>query len=138
MNGALPVARPVFHDRARVDFVLYRICLVCKLVGVALYAGGIVAAFVATTKKERHFATHWITSIAITIIWTAGSVLAAQLKVRLFELWILGGFAMTLVSKGVLVRSLYREKPLPRDMIATGISFVVAIALMVFRPTWTH
>lgn len=128
--------RAVKWHRRSVELALYRTCLVFKLLGVVLYAGGMVAAFVTMSPAERKFAVHRIAAVGVALIWVFGYLLTQQLAVALTEMWILGGFLASAVSKLSLVKAATREKPTRSDMIRSGMPFVVAIVLMVFRPTW--
>lgn len=117
-------------------FALYKLCLVLKLLGVTMYAGGMVAAFVTSSKAERKVAVHRVAATGIALIWVFGYLLTLQLDVRLTELWILGGFLASILSKLALVRTATRDKPTVGDMLASAVPFVTAVVLMVFRPTW--
>lgn len=128
--------RAVKWHRKGVALALYRICLVFKLLGVVLYAGGMVAAFVASKTEERRFAVHRVAAVGIALLWVFGYLLTQQLKVALTEMWILGGFIASTVSYLSLVTSASREAPTRIDTIRSGAPFVFAIVLMVFRPTW--
>ena len=116
---------------------MYRLILLFKLVGVLLYAGGLIAAFVATALKERKRAVHAIASPGLVLTWAAGYSLVTQLHLALTELWIVGGLGLSLVSQLALVYSVSRDRRTVGTLLATAIPLFLVLALMVFRPTWS-
>ena len=116
---------------------MYRLILLFKLVGVLLYAGGLIAAFVATSLKERKRAVHAIASPGLVLTWAAGYSLTTQLHLPLTELWILGGLGLSLVSQLALVHGVSRDRRTVPALLATAIPLFLVLALMVFRPTWS-
>jgi len=125
-GDALPTTHPM---------TLYRLCLVLKLSGVMLYAGGMVASFVATDVKQRRFAVHRLASVGIGMIWVFGYVLTQLLMISPLECWILSGFLASFHSNFWLVRSL-RKPVSTRSIVLCTFPFVAGLVLMVFRPTW--
>jgi hypothetical protein len=116
---------------------LYRLVLLFKLVGVLLYAGGLVTAFVSTSLKERKRAVHAIASPGLVLTWAAGYFLTTELHLPMTELWIIGGLGLSLVSQLALVYSVSRDKRTVPALLAAAIPLFLVLALMVFRPTWS-
>ena len=117
---------------------VYRLLLVLKFLGVLGYAGGLVAAFVATAPAERKRAVHAIASPALLVTWVAGWLLADRLGVALTELWVLGGLVLSCVSLLALIRAARRPRS-DRVAFATAAAPLVAVVVMMaFRPTWSR
>ena len=116
---------------------MYRLILLFKLIGVLLYAGGLIAAFVSTSPKERKRAVHAIASPGLVLTWAGGYLLTTQLHLSLTELWILGGLVLSLVSQLALVHSVSRDRRTVPAFLAAAIPLLGVPALMVFRPTWS-
>jgi hypothetical protein len=116
---------------------MYRVILLFKLLGVLLYAGGLLAAFVSTSLKERKRAVHAIASPGLALTWAGGYLLTIQLHLPLTELWILGGLVLSLVSQLALVHSVSRDRRSVPAFLAAAIPLFGALALMVFRPVWS-
>ena len=116
---------------------MYRLILLFKLVGVLLYAGGLITAFAAGSLKERKRAVHAIASPGLVLTWAAGYSLTMQLHLALTELWIIGGLGLSLVSQLALVYSVSRDRRTVPALLATAIPLFLVLALMVFRPTWS-
>jgi hypothetical protein len=114
----------------------YSILLFVKLVSVAVYAGGVVAAFVASAPAERKRAVHAIASPSLVVMWIAGYLLSSLLYVPISEAWIALALPLSLVSQLALVRSVSRPRNLA-GFLATTVPWLAAVALMVFRPTWS-
>ena len=115
---------------------MYRLILLLKLVGVLLYAGGLIAAFVSTSLKERKRAVHAIASPGLVVTWVGGYLLTTQLHLPLTELWIIGGLVFSLISQLALVYSVSRDRRTVPAFLAAAIPLLLVVALMVFRPTW--
>ena len=119
--------------------MLYRTILLFKFIGVSMYAGGLVAAFVATAPANRYRAVHAVASPGLLVTWIAGYLLTTQLgeyNIGLTELWSLGGLALSLASQMALVYSVSRNTRAPAVFLASAIPLLMVLALMVFRPTW--
>jgi hypothetical protein len=114
----------------------YQLLLLVKFVGVVIYGGGLVAAFVSSSLAERKRAVHRIASPALLVIWVAGFLLTVKLGVSLLELWIVGGLAFSFVSQGALVRSVVRDARSTSAFLFAALPLVIVLGLMVFRPTW--
>jgi hypothetical protein len=119
--------------------MLYRTILLFKFIGVSMYAGGLVAAFVATLDADRYRAVHGVASPGLLITWIAGYLLTTQLgeyNIGLTEFWILGGLVLSLASQMALVYSVSRKTRTPGVFLAAAIPLLMVLVLMVFRPTW--
>ena len=114
----------------------YRLLLLFKLVGVVIYAGGLVGSFVATSLADRKRAVHNVASPGLVVTWVAGYLLSTQVNVTLMELWIVGGLLFSIASQLALVRSVARDQRTPAAFAAAAIPLFLVLALMVFRPTW--
>lgn len=115
----------------------YPFLLVLKFVGVMLFAGGYVAAFVASDPSERRRAVHDVASPGLGLTWLAGFLLTLQLGIAWNELWILGGFLFSLIVQLTLVYSVERAKRTRGVAVLAGVGLVAAVLLMVLRPTWS-
>ncbi len=115
---------------------LYRLLLVVKFAAVMGYAGGFVAAFVASSLDERRRAVHGIASPALFLVWAAGYGLTTVLRVSMLELWILGGLVLSLASLLALVYGVSRDARSRGVFFAAGAPLLVVVILMAFRPTW--
>ncbi len=117
--------------------LVYRLLLVVKFLGVLGYAGGVVAAFVASSPVERKRAVHRIASPALLVTWLAGWLLAERLGVALTEPWLLGGLVLSCASLLGLMRAVRR----PGDgagLVMALAPLVAVVVLMAFRPTWSR
>jgi small neutral amino acid transporter SnatA (MarC family) len=114
----------------------YQLLLLVKFIGVVVYGGGLVAAFLSTSLPERKRAVHRVASPALLVIWVAGFFLTLELGVSLLELWIIGGLVLSFVSQGALVRSVTRDTRSVSAFLFAACPLVLVLALMVFRPTW--
>lgn len=114
----------------------YRLLLLAKLLGVMAYAGGVVAAFVASAEAERKRAAHGVASPALLVVWTTGYGMVVLSGVSLVELWILGGLVASVVSQGAVIRAVTRGDRGRGALVATILPLVIAVALMVWKPTW--
>jgi hypothetical protein len=114
----------------------YRLLLLLKFVGVVLFGGGLVAALVATTSRERKRAVHGIASLGLVVTWTAGYLLTLQLNVALTEPWILGGLSLSLVSQLALVAMATHERRTVAGALLAAVPFFCVLVLMIFRPRW--
>ncbi len=123
------------HAPAAVPFLLYRVVLLVKLLGVLGYAGGLGAGLLAGSLPERRRAVHGLASPAIVVVWLSGYVLAERLNTQLTELWVLGGLCGSVVSLGALVVSLHTAGRGWASAVAVG-ALALVLCFMVFRPTW--
>lgn len=115
----------------------YPLLLVLKFVGVMLFAGGYVAAFVASEPSERRRAVHDVASPGLGLTWLAGFLLTLQLGIAWNELWILGGFLFSLIVQLTLVYSVERARRTRGVAALAGAALFVVVLLMVLRPTWS-
>jgi hypothetical protein len=116
----------------------YRLLLLCKFLGVVAYAGGLAGSFLSSAPAERKRAAHLVASPALIVTWAAGAALAGKLGVRLIELWVIGGFALSLVSQLALITSVSRGSRSPAALACSAAPLALVLALMVFRPTWAQ
>lgn len=114
----------------------YRLLLLFKFVGVAVYAGGLIGSFVATSLADRKRAVHNIASPGLLVTWATGYLLTMQVNVTMTELWTLGALLLSVVSQIALVRSVTREERTLGSFAAAFVPFFLVLVLMVFRPTW--
>ncbi len=114
----------------------YQLLLFVKFVGVVVYGGGLLTAFLASSLPERKRAVHRIASPALLVIWVSGFLLTLKLGISLLELWIMGGLLFSFVSQGALVRSVTRDTRSAGAFLFAACPLLVVLALMVFRPTW--
>lgn len=112
----------------------YRLLHLLKFVGVMMYAGGLVASFLASTTEARKRAVHGIASPGLLFTWVAGYFLADMLGVPMSEAWTAGGLVLSFAAQGFLTRSA-QETTHGKRIAATVLSALVLL-LMVFRPTW--
>ncbi|WP_223645106.1 hypothetical protein [Corallococcus sp. EGB] len=116
--------------------LLYRLLLLLKFVGVVLFGGGLVAALVATTSRDRKRAVHAIASPGLVLTWSAGYLLTLQLNVALTEPWILGGLSLSLVSQLALGALATHERRTLTGALLAAVPFFFVLVLMIFRPRW--
>lgn len=107
-----------------------------KFIGVLLYGGGLVAAFVAETRKERQRAVHGVASPGLLVTWVAGYLLTLELGISLGELWVVVGLALSLASQLALVASLRHARATRADVLSAALPLLLVLVAMVFRPTW--
>jgi hypothetical protein len=112
----------------------YRVLLVLKLLGVLLFAGGLIAAALVADLADRRRAVHGVASPGLALTWLAGYGLALLTGVPLGELWVVGGLALSLVAQLALVHSVTRGGP--RSARLAVAPLVAVLVLMVFRPVW--
>jgi hypothetical protein len=115
----------------------YRFLLLLKFVGVALYAGGLIASFLTSDLQERKRAVHNVASPGLLLIWVVGYLLSTEISVPLTECWILGGLVLSLASQMALVRSASRDRRTVGSVLAAAIPLLLVLVLMVYRPTWS-
>jgi hypothetical protein len=116
--------------------IYYRLVLVLKFVGVLLYAGGLIASFVASSLAERRRAVHAVASPGLLLTWIAGYLLTLEQQIPLTEAWTLGGLFCSLASQLALVNSVSRDRRTPGAFLAAFVPLLAVLVLMVFRPTW--
>ena len=113
----------------------YQLILFIKFLGILLYAGGVAGAFLVEDPAARRRATHLVASPGLALTWTMGYLLARTLHIRFHEIWILGGFWFSLASLLMLIRSVKRGRRTPGAFLATAAPYLMALALMIFRPS---
>jgi len=119
-----------------VGVLVYKLLIVAKFVGVAVFSGGLVARFLARDAESRRRAIHAVASPGLILVWFAGYGLTETLGVALTELWILGGLVFSLASQIALVVFGKRETS-ALVVSASAVPLVVVLFLMAFRPTWS-
>lgn len=114
----------------------YLLLLLFKFLGICLFAGGLIANFVSSTLADRKKAVHRVASPGLLLIWITGTLLCYQLNIPLTELWIVAGFAFSLVSQLALVHSVAKDSRGRGVQMAAGVPFLLCLVLMVFRLSW--
>lgn len=107
-----------------------------KFSSVLAYAGGVGIALSSAGVAEKKRAVHLFASPALVLVWLSGYLLTLYQGVPLSELWIVGGFLLSLVSHVLLTRAGRAAKASPWDRVAVLLTLGSALLLMVFRPTW--
>ncbi len=116
---------------------LYGMVRILKFVAVMTYVGAVIAGFTAASAQDRQQAVHAVASPALLAIWVAGYALACLRGTSTTELWIVGGFLMSLTSSLVLVYSAAKGARTGRVFAGCVVPLGLAIALMVLRPKWS-
>lgn len=118
--------------------MLFRLLLLAKFAGVLGYAGGLVAAFVASSPDERRRAVHGVASPALLLTWLAGYGASAQLGASLLEPWLAGSLVLSFASQLALVVGPGRTPPRAGRgaFAAAALPLVAVLALMIWKPTW--
>lgn len=117
--------------------MLFRLFLLAKFAGVLGYAGGLVAAFVASAPEERRRAVHGVASPAMLLTWLAGYGAAAQLGASLLEPWLAGSLGLSFLSQVALVLGPGRGRAGRGAFAAAVAPLGVVLVLMIWRPTWS-
>ncbi|WP_437737503.1 hypothetical protein [Sorangium sp. So ce1335] len=117
---------------------LYQLVLTLKFLGAMGYAGGLVASFVAADPHERKLAVHRIASPSLLATWCAGYALAALGGFRMFELWVVGGLALSVGSNVALVYCVSRDRRGPGAFSCAALPLAGVVGLMVLKPTWAQ
>lgn len=115
---------------------LYRLLMWFKLSGVCLFAGGLLAAFLASDLTERKRAVHAIASPAVLVIWGAGYGLSVLREIPLTTPWLAAGIGLSLASQLALVYAVARDRRDAKMLAAAALPFMLALTLMIFRPSW--
>lgn len=107
-----------------------------KFLALLLYAAALgvgLANFDASTRKR---AIHLWASPALIVVWLCGYVLTLYTGVALTQLWVAGGFALSLGAHLVVTR-VARQPIVTASQRAVVLGLVgVTLCLMIFRPTW--
>ncbi len=117
-------------------FTAYHASVLIKFIGVVLFAGGMMASFVATGLPERKLAVHRIASPGLLLTWLGGAGAAELTAVPLTEAWIVGGVVFSFLSMSGLVISVSREMKSPGWVLFATVPLLIVLVLMVSRPTW--
>jgi len=116
--------------------VAYQLVLVVKFLSVLGYAGGLVAAFLASDPEVRKRAVHKVASPSLLVIWLTGYTLLLMSGVSLVELWAVGGLVLSLLANGALVFCVTRERRSAGAFACCAVPLACAVMVMVFKPTW--
>jgi hypothetical protein len=116
---------------------LYGIARIVKFFAVLTYAGALIAGFTSPSALQRKWAVHAVASPALLAIWGAGAALAWLRGSSLGELWVVGGFSLSLVSSAVLSYSVARDVRTGRVFAGCVLPLGLAIVMMVLRPKWS-
>ncbi len=115
----------------------YQAVLALKFVGIMVLAAGLGAAFICTARQDRKLAVHRVASPGLLMTWLCGYVLLLLSGWPLFELWVVGGFVLSLVAHTILVYSVERDRRGLSPLMMSSLPLVLVVGLMVLRPTWT-
>jgi hypothetical protein len=114
----------------------FQLLLLIKLSAVLAFAGGAFASVLSSSVAEQKRAVHTVASPALVVIWISGYLLAQRLGAPLMELWLLSGGVLSIAALLGLMVAVHRGR---RGWFAlTGVSLLVVLAMMIFRPTWGH
>jgi len=117
---------------------LYQGLLVMKLVSVMGFAGGLIAAFIGNDRATRKFAAHRVASPSLLAIWLFGYALLALNGWPLFEFWVVGALALSLVANAALAYCVARDRRSTRAFMGTASPVVASVVLMVLKSTWAQ
>ncbi|WP_437760002.1 hypothetical protein [Sorangium sp. So ce1389] len=117
---------------------VYQLVLTVKFLGAMGYAGGLIASFITAEPLERKRAVHNIASPSLLATWCAGYALAALGGFRMFELWVVGGLALSVGSNIILVYCVSRGKRGPLAFSCAALPIACVVGLMVLKPTWSQ
>lgn len=107
-----------------------------KFLALLVYAAGFGAGLANLETTTRKRAIHLLASPALIVVWLCGYLLTFYTGVSLTQLWVVGGFAFSLIAHLVVTR-VARHPRVTTGQRALALGLVaVALCLMVFRPTW--
>lgn len=107
-----------------------------KFTSVFAYAASAGVGLWGNAEQLRKRAVHLWASPALVMIWLSGYFLTLQARVSLSELWIVGGFVASLAAQVTLTRAAREQGSGPLLRRATVGLLLLALGLMVVRPTW--
>ena len=106
-----------------------------KILSVATLFTGSIGAVLPRDHDDRRRFAHWIAGPAWLMTWGSGILLAWLQGVSLLSTWILGAFALTLVSQNAVLYVAGKEG---RRSIGAALFILVpliaTVALMVWKP----
>jgi hypothetical protein len=111
--------------------------VIAKLLSLLTYAGGVVAAFVAKEQDERRLAVHSIASTGLLASSSSRTASVWLSGTKLFELWIVVAFALSLVSQLALVHSVVKQDSSSAVFTRCALLLVVIVSLMLMKPLWS-
>lgn len=106
-----------------------------KLLAVAALAAGTLGAFFPRALDDRKRAAYWLAAPGLAVAWGTGLAMALGRHISPTSTWIAGTAIASTIAVNVVLWSVAKDGR--RSWIAGGASvtgFLVAIALMVFRP----
>ena len=115
---------------------LYQSLLIVKFFGVMGFAGGSAGAWLASSLGDRKRAVHAVASPSLLLTWCCGFALLALSGLPMFELWVVVGWLLSLVSNLALVVSVTREQRTLAAFLWTALPLLGVVASMVVKPLW--
>jgi uncharacterized membrane protein len=116
----------------------YQCVLVIKFLAIMAFAGGALAAFLASDAAARKRAVHRIASPSLLLVWLCGYTLLIMSGGALFELWVVGALLLSFVANTSLAYSATANLSKKTAMLTITLPIVLVIILMVLKPTWTE
>ncbi len=113
---------------------LYQLLLVLKLSSVIGFAGGAVAALLATDAAARKRAVHGVASPSLLATWLAGYALATLEGIPLSRPWIVGSLILSSFVNVALVYCAARGRRGALPTVAVAVPLFGIIVLMVLKP----
>lgn len=113
---------------------LYGSTLALKLLCALTYVGAVVAAFTTPSAALRARAVHRVASPALFATWLLGGSLAALRGTPLGRPWIVGGFALSVLSLLTLIYCTTRAPAHRMGLWACLAPIALTVGLMVMRP----
>lgn len=117
---------------------VYQGLLVLKLLAVMGFAGGALAAFLSPDAGVRKRAVHRVGSPSLLAVWLLGYALLALRGAPLFEAWIVGAFALSVLANAALAYAVARQRSDARAFAVAGVLVASIVVLMVLKPTWAE
>jgi hypothetical protein len=117
---------------------LYQSLLIVKFFGVMGFAGGTAGAWLASSLVDRKRAVHVVASPSLLVTWCCGFALLALSGLPMFELWVIGGWVLSMVSNMALVVAVAKEQRTLGAFVWTTLPLLGVVALMVVKPLWVQ
>jgi integral membrane protein len=109
-----------------------------KFLGLVVLSGGTVGALLRPDRAGRLAAAYRLVVPGLLLTWTSGYLLMHS-SARSFEVWILAGVALSLVSLHGVMMVAHREAPRPASALLAAAGLMGAVVVMVTRPvTWVE